>query len=290
MADRGRDVVGLVPAAGTAERIRPIPCSKEILPLGFRADGPEGRIRPRAVAEHLLEAIRRGGASRAFVVLRTGKWDIPAFLEEGPAGGPALAYLVTPGTAGVPFTLEAALPFVEGQRVLFGFPDILFEPADALGRLLDRLDEGDELALGLFPAARPEKMDMVELGPGGRVESVVIKPEETDLRHTWILAAWSPGFSEFLGRWCERSRGRGPGRPEEAAARAPAGEPYLGHVVQAAVDEGMEVGSVVFEEGSYVDVGTPRELAATMVELAGEHAPPSEIGNASDSDRRDEQP
>lgn len=261
------DVVGLVPAAGTASRIQPIPCSKEVLPLGFRPDGPEGRLRPRAAAETLLEAMDRAGAGRAYVVLRTGKWDVPAFLEDGGPDGPALAYLVTPGTAGVPFTVEAALPFLAGSRVVFGFPDIVFEPPGALERLIERQEErGADVVLGLFPAERPEKMDMVRLDSDGAVRSLVIKPDDTELRHTWILAAWTPAFTEFLAGWCRRERERradpepGPDAPEE---------PYLGHVVQAALEQGIEVDAVVFEEGSYVDIGTPRELASAMAERVG---------------------
>ena len=264
------DLVGLVPAAGTSTRLGRLPCSKEILPVAFRTSGgADERIRrPRVAAEWLLDAMREAGADRAVMVLRTGKWDVPSFFEGGDGIGLRLAYLVTPGTVGVPYTLAEAAPFLEDARVLFGFPDILFEPRTALRSLAERQWEtGAELVLGLFPAARPRKMDMVRLDSDGRIRSIVIKPETTNLRYTWILAAWSSAFTQFLSGWCAEGRGAVAER-KDSGAGAGKSEPYMGDVIQAALDEGMDVESVVFEEGSYVDVGTPGELASTVERLA----------------------
>lgn len=275
MTARAEAPVGLIPAAGTASRLGTIPCSKEVYPLGFRRAEPEGRLRPRAAAEHLLDAIRVAGARRAFVVLRTGKWDIPAFLEGGERVGLDLAYLVTGSTPGVPYTLARAIPFLEESRVLFGFPDILFEPVDALQRMLARQRQGGaDVVLGLFQASRPSKMDMVRRGRGGRIESILIKPERTELRYTWILAVWTARFTGFLSRWCGDVHRRF-ARGGDAAAGAKAREPYLGHVLQDALDAGLAVDSVRFDRGRYVDIGTPRELATTVRRLAVEPRSPA---------------
>lgn len=269
--ERRDDVVGLIPAAGTASRLGPIPCSKEVLPVGFTAAEDGERRRPKGAAEHLLGSMRSAGAGRALVVVRTGKWDVPTFLEAAGPSEPRRAYVVTGPTRGVPFTLEAAVPFLGGARVLFGFPDILFEPESALARVLDRQEEqGADLVLGLFPAARPEKMDMVDLGPEGEVRSVVVKPEETDLRHTWILAAWTPVFTRFLARWCRQRRAGDPAGPA-ASAEEPE-ELHLGHVVGSALDEGMDVDAVIVDGGGYVDIGTPEELASALADRAGRAA------------------
>ena len=78
-----RELIGLVPAAGQASRLGPLPGSKELLPIGFRAGsaGPE----PRVPFQELRTALRAGGVERAFVVLRPGKWDVPAHLVNGRA-------------------------------------------------------------------------------------------------------------------------------------------------------------------------------------------------------------
>ena len=50
-----RETIGLIPAGGQGNRISPIPCSKEIYPIGF--DESE-EARPKAVCHYLLEKMR----------------------------------------------------------------------------------------------------------------------------------------------------------------------------------------------------------------------------------------
>ncbi len=65
---------------------------------------------------------------------------------------------------------STALPFVGDALVLFGFPDILFEPADAFLRLREQAGRSDAaVVLGLFPAREPEQVDMVDVDPTGRI-------------------------------------------------------------------------------------------------------------------------
>ena len=46
-------MIGIIPAAGAGQRIQPLGCSKELLPVGSRTvDGVE---RPKAVSEYLVE-------------------------------------------------------------------------------------------------------------------------------------------------------------------------------------------------------------------------------------------
>ena len=52
----------IVPAAGLGQRIQPIACSKELLPVGHRRVGPARR--PKAVSEYLLERLILAGAQR----------------------------------------------------------------------------------------------------------------------------------------------------------------------------------------------------------------------------------
>jgi len=45
-------MIGIIPAAGAGERIQPLGCSKELLPVGSRL--VEGVERPKAVSEYLV--------------------------------------------------------------------------------------------------------------------------------------------------------------------------------------------------------------------------------------------
>ena len=256
-------MIGLVPAAGRADRLGALPCSKEIFPLGFHVDAA-GTQRPRPVCGRLLSSFALAGVSRAFVLLRTGKWDIPALLGDGAAFGPPLAYLCLEPTASVPETLDRAYPFVSGATVALGFPDIVVEPADAYRPLLRRLRRTRAaVVLGLFPTAQSWKADMVETDDSSRIRRIVIKQPRTSLRFTWSIAVWGPEFSRYLHEFVASGRAAGAG-PDGGQ------ETYVGDVIQAAIDDGMEVIGERFDGGSFLDVGTPEDL----LRAAARFAPP----------------
>src|SRR5262245_63133020 len=88
------EVVGLIPAAGCAHRIAPLPCSKELFPIGFRDDVADGEPRPKVATHYLLDKFKAAGVQIAYVVVRSGKWDIPAYFGDGAMTGVNLSYLV----------------------------------------------------------------------------------------------------------------------------------------------------------------------------------------------------
>jgi glucose-1-phosphate thymidylyltransferase len=249
-----RPLLGLIPAAGRAERLGSLPCSKELLPIGFR-ETPQGPS-PKVAGHYLLERFRAGGISKVFMVLHESKVDVPRYFGTGEIADVALAYLMIPGSRSVPETLDRAFPFIEGAVVALGFPDVIFQPVDAYAQLVERqAAKAADLVLGLFPTERFRTTDMVELAPDGRVVRVEVRPESTTLRFNWLIAVWGPAFTRFL---------------HEAVRKAPAGEGefQIGAVVQGAVEAGLHVEGVEFPGGSYRDIGTPAELAAAMREHA----------------------
>lgn len=261
------DLVGVIPAAGVGSRLGSLPFSKELFPLSTLADGEGEGGEPLLICSDLLRSMRVSGIERAFMVLRRGKEDIPAFLGDGLRYGPRLAYVWTEPTDGVPFTLQAALPFVRGSHIAFGFPDILSDPKDVFRSLsLRLLESGAEIALGVYPTDRSDKSDAVRLGDSGDVEEIVIKARETDLTRAWINAVWSPEFSGFLEEFVRKtSRRRENDEP---------GEMYLGHVIQEAIRSGMNVQGVFFPQGRFIDIGTPGDLRRAL-DAAGSHMGPS---------------
>ncbi|MGH8502045.1 MAG: nucleotidyltransferase family protein [Gammaproteobacteria bacterium] len=244
-----RDVIGLIPAGGQAARLGRLPCSKELYPIGFQ-QGPTRA--PKVACHYLLECMRAAGIARAFIVLRAGKWDIPAYFGDGAWLSMDLAYLMMGAPFGAPYTLDQAWPFVRDARIALGFPDILFEPADAYARLLaHQSSTGAEVVLGLFPAARPHNCDMVALGAQGQVRQIVIKPAATELRYTWMIAVWTPVFTQFMHAHLVGLLDR-----QSLAAR----ELFVGDVLQAAIDAGLRVEAECFDDGRALDIGTPEDL------------------------------
>jgi glucose-1-phosphate thymidylyltransferase len=246
------DVLGLIPAAGKAERLGRLPCSKELFPIGFR-ETPGGPA-PKVACHYLLDRFRAAGIRRAFLVLHESKWDVARYFGTGEMADISLAYLSIPGSRSVPETLSYAAPWIGDSVVALGFPDCLFEPADAYSRLLERhAATGADLVLGLFPTGRCQTTDMVECAPDGRVRRIEVRPETTALRFNWLIAVWSPAFTRHL---------------VDAVRSAPdqGGELQIGAVVRSAVEGGLHVEGVEFADGRFRDVGTPDDLAAAIRE------------------------
>jgi glucose-1-phosphate thymidylyltransferase len=252
-AGRARPLVGVVPAAGKASRLPELPCSKEIFPL--RPPSVDAAL-PATPCESLLHAMAAGGAARAYVVVGRGKWDIPAYLGGGSRVGLPVAYVTAFDSQSSAASVDAVHPFLAGADVVLGFPDIVFEPRSAFLDLVARLERtAADVVLGLFPAHRPDKVDMVDVDASGRVRGIVVKPERTALDLAWIVAVWTPVFTTYLH--------------ERLPTVAPPGrELYVGDAVQSALDDGLHVDSVTFGDGVYRDIGTPDELAEAVAAAA----------------------
>ena len=250
------EIVGLMPAAGQATRLGVIPCSKELIPIGFtRNRSGDPRLTP--VSQYLLEKYRKAGASKVYIILREGKWDIPSYYGDGAALGLNLAYLMLQHTYGIPYTVDQAYPFVRGAMVLLGFPDILFEPEDVYQHLIESLSHSDtDLTLGLFRVENlyeASKSDMVSWDPSdGRIIDIAIKPEETDRTHSWICAAWKPSFTEFLHQFLQADLIK---REQDLGVS----EIHVSEMVLAATQAGLTVRGLAFDD-TFLDVGTPRSL------------------------------
>ena len=242
------EILGVIPAAGIGSRIGTLPCSKEIYPIGF---DPCREGRPKVVGHYLLEKMHAAGIQKTYIVLKAGKWDIPAYFTSGRVPGMHLAYLVVDGSGSVPFTIDQAYPFIHEHIVALGFPDIYFEPADGYVKVIERLKTASsDVVLGLFPVDRHEKVDMVDLDHRGRIKNIIIKPQKTNLRYTWGIAAWNPVFTEFMHRQVV-------GRKISCEQR---NELFVGDVIRSAIDEGLKVDAVQVSDRPYLDIGTPDDL------------------------------
>jgi glucose-1-phosphate thymidylyltransferase len=259
-----QNLVGVIPAAGVASRLAPLPCSKELLQVrGYSAE--EKSPSPlKAVSYYLLEKMRRVNVSKVYIILRDGKWDIPAYFGNGNIVGLPLAYLLMDLPFGVPYTVDQAYPFIKDSAVVFGFPDILFEPADAFNQMLSRQKKfGSDIVLGIFLADQPHKMDMVDFNRQGRVQGIVIKPSSTRLKYTWIIATWTPVFTRYLHNYVAEHKAH------HISVQTPQihlndQELHLGHVIDSAVRNGIQIETVFFPKSRYLDIGIRANLKKAM--------------------------
>lgn len=254
-----REIVGVIPAAGRATRMAPLPCSKELFPVGFRSAEDGSGIRPKAVGQYLLEHFRRSGAKRAYIVIRKGKWDIPEYFGDGQTLGMSLGYLIMNLPHGAPYTVDQAYRFVQDATVVFGFPDILIEPEDAFPRIVAHLESTNaDAVLGLFPIDKPHLTDPIEFDDQGRIREIHVKPAHSDLRFTWAVATWRPSFTEFMHEHLAALEQAATGKA------APRNELYMSHVIMAAIRTGLRVEGLHLPGAQYLDIGVPENLVRAL--------------------------
>lgn len=261
------DLVGVVPAAGTAERLGQLPCSKELLPIEFQDKGKGRRSRIKVVSHYLLEKMHRANISKVFIILSKGKWDIPAYFGDGKALDMNLAYLTIDWSYGVPYTLDQAYPFVRNNLVALGFPDVLLKPQDSFVRLLNKQMETDsDVVLGLYPTDQPHKMDVVDLKKNGSIKAISVKPSKSSrakLRYAWQTAVWKPAFTEYLHAFVAERKKRFSAN-SAIEAKENERELFVGNVLQAAIKDKFNISLVMFHKGDCLDVGTPEDLVKAL--------------------------
>jgi glucose-1-phosphate thymidylyltransferase len=259
---RFEDLIGLLPAGGAGSRVYPLPCSKEIFPIGFYSAEKRKNVPPKVISHYLLEKMRQADVKKAYFILRQGKWDIPAYFGDGKMLDMHIGYLIMDLPFGVPFTLDQAHPFIKNAKVAFGFPDIIFEPDDAFIQLLAKQRQTKaDIVLGLFKAQNPQKMDMVELDNQGHICSINIKPASTQLRYTWIIAVWNARFTEFIHQFVLKHKNRYTAQTDGSPETT---EVFVGDVIQAAVHSDIKIEKVIFADSEYIDIGTPDDLAKAV--------------------------
>jgi glucose-1-phosphate thymidylyltransferase len=249
----GREIIGLIPAAGEAKRIAPLPCSKELYPVGLEVEKESKLQRPKSSCQYLIEKMQYGGVSKIYIILRKGKWDIPSYLGDGSQFGLHFAYLIMGLPFGVPYTLDQAYSFVKENVVVFGFPDILFECNNAFQKLIKKIKSCDcDIALGLFLSDRLGKADLVEFDNKRKVRKIVRESRHTRLKYTWGIAAWTPVFTEYLHKKLKDFNTTSYNEKEL----------FISDMINFAVQGGLQVEAVHISEKPFIDIGTPESLAA----------------------------
>lgn len=234
-------MIGIIPAAGAGERIQPLGCSKELLPVGARfVDGAE---RPKAVSEYLVERMIAAGAEQIAMVISAEKTDIVRYYAERDFAAEVF-YVVQQRPQGLCDALFRAEPFTWAhEQVLIGLPDTIWFPENAFLPALDGIAKdggGAGVNLILFPVNEPSAFDAVVVGELGYVSEVQVK--RPDATSNWIWGAVTctgEAFHALRCLWESRHRA----------------DEYLGHLLNAYIAAGNLVRATYAGE-HYMDVGT----------------------------------
>ncbi len=166
-------IAGVIPAAGYASRLQPLSCSKEMLP-----------IRGRPVMDYVIERMRQAGCTELRVVTRPEKEDVIAHAEE--LG--ATIVLAYPSTTSESFAAGMA-GLAPEEIVLIGWPDTIWEPEDGYRPLVEAVQQGHEIALGLFETPDLRRSDVLSFDESGRITGIHIKPAYPPSGWIWGCAA-----------------------------------------------------------------------------------------------------
>lgn len=250
------ELVGIVPAAGKGQRLAPYPLPKELFPIGYQIVEINGlpQKRPKVVSQYLIEALVAAGLSRLFLVIGPGKLGIVEYFRNGESYGVPIAYIFQPEAKGMPYAIDLVTPWLKGdETILMGMPDTIFEPRDAFRRLLNaHQDWKADLTLGLFQTDSPQKFGMIGLDADYNVIEHVDKPATTRLRWLWGIACWGPRFTALMHHVLVT-------QGSDIAARK-GREVVLGDIIDVALDVGLRVKGLPFEDGFYIDIGTYEDL------------------------------
>ena len=252
LEEKEGEFIGLIPAAGYARRLSHLSCSKEVIPVRGDSATQGGARSQKVVSEFLLEKFVNANVTRALIILRKGKWDIPQYFGDGSKFGIELGYLMMGNPNGVPFTLDQAFSFVGNMKVAFGFPDILFPEQDAFTSLIQRQEEsGADMVLGLFPCGVAPQADCVVLSDDGKVQQIISQSSPTSILPTWGIAVWTSQFTRFLHEYLVPYKG-----VEKLEI-----ELSINEVIQAGLEHGLRVLGLTISPEPFLDIGTPEGLA-----------------------------
>jgi UTP-glucose-1-phosphate uridylyltransferase len=222
-------IVGLIPAAGKAERIDGLP--KYLLPSkdGF-------------LLEELCDRMLAGGAEQ---ILIGANPENRAIIERY---APKEAVVYSVNTSNMSQTLLAARTWCGNRNVVFGMPDTYWTPKYIFDGMVEALGEVP-VAAACWRARDDQlvgKLGMVRieykfLDKGYTVQTPVItdvvdKPARVTYKDAWGALAWRPEFWDCVQ----------------------VGDAHIGYAIQRALARQMTVRAMM-QEGSYWDCGTRAE-------------------------------
>jgi glucose-1-phosphate thymidylyltransferase len=251
------EYIGILPAAGRGSRLGAIPCSKEIMPLGFQSpNSKEVDWYPVTSIERHLKAFALAQVQRVGVIVGNTKWDIVRYLGNGERFNIPIAYFFQEKLHGMPFALDLAYSWIKEATILFAMPDTLISPSNTMAKLVEHHQtSGADITLGLFPTDTPHKFGMVVLNDTGEIVDFIDKPRQTDLKLMWGCAAWSAKFTQFMHDYLIN-------------LPMPNNEVVLSDIFLAALQAGHQFEAFQIEAGHYHDIGTPESFQTAVYDLA----------------------
>lgn len=238
-----KEVIGLIPAAGKGLRLG-LPYPKELYPVIS-----DNRYKP--VAQFIVDDMVHSGVEHIIFVINETKHQLIGFFGSGSRFGCRISYVFQDNgeinnsstSPGLAHALDAAFHLTKDKVICFGMPDTIMTPKPVFRSLLGLAAAEGDVFLGCFKVSHPEKFGMVEV-ENSIVRQIIDKPRQTDLSHAWGCIVWGPKFTEHLHRSVEQK-----------------GLSDFAVILNDGLEESLMVKAIIFEDGSYSDLGTYDEIA-----------------------------
>jgi len=238
-------MIGLIPAAGYATRLK-YPIAKELWPVQL-----ENRIFP--LIEQTMINMYQANCDHQIYVVRGDKPEIMRHVSTVLPRHIHKSYVCQnyQGTAstspGLVDAIHASYHLIKHKTVLFGMPDTLVRPSNCYDQLIEIIDQGADIAMGIFKTETPEKFGIVDFDDkdyyqddeykGITVTKIYDKVANSGT-YMWGILIWKPTFTALLHKLYEE---------------------YVSDfavILNEAIKEGFNVRAHIIEEGSYCDFGT----------------------------------
>ena len=219
--------IGVIPAGGRGTRLGGR-FTKATLPVPIGSGFEPVILRQIRALERICDQIAIVATPRKLQVIMDALGDMST----------SVAYIAAETQTAVD-AVRLATQRLKHTHVALAFSDTWVEPEDVFERLQE---SSTQVTLGCFLTSQPEKLGMVEV-VNNRVISIVDKPVRTTLTDAWGVALWDNHFSQnyLFGE-------------------------NLSEAFQHAVEDGVQVGVRFFDNGRYVDIGTPDEYGDLLLQ------------------------
>ena len=104
---------------------------------------------------------------------------------------------------------------------------------------------------------------MVALDDEGKIKNIEINPKSTNLNLTWIIALWTVKFSIFMNDYIQNLLETTHFRQKFGEIKTQS-ELFFSEVIKAALRSDLQVETVLFSKGLYLDIGTPENLSKAV--------------------------
>lgn len=251
-----KKIIGLIPAAGTAERLSPLPFSKELFPIGYYKHALDSAVlHPKPVIHYLIDQMKSSTVKNIYVIINPNKWDIISYLKSGNYLNMNFSYLIQENSFGMPFALNMAFDWIDkNTTTIFGMPDTIFKPENSFELLLKaHQSEKADLTLGLFLTNYPQKFGMVTFDENNNFLWTYDKPQSTNLNFMWGIACWEYSFASLMNDYLIGNKNKINKK-----------EIILGDIFNIAKTQGLKIKVLPFTSGDYHDIGSLDELISIL--------------------------